>query len=91
MLKDPKLRLSLAVAGCLLLAQPLMAADAIKGNLVTTAWLAKNLHAADVLVLDSSPPQLYAKQHIPGAVPVDVFRLASFGVRDLPNAQIESI
>ena len=28
-----------ALAGCLLLAQPLLAEDGIKGNLVTTKWL----------------------------------------------------
>ena len=41
--------------------------------------------SADVLLLDASFPQLHAKQHIPGAVPVDVFTLASFGVRDVPT------
>lgn len=74
---------------CLLLAQPLMAGEG--SNLVDTRWLAKNLQAAEVLILDASPPQLYAKQHIPGAVSVDIFTLASFGVRDTPLPQIERI
>lgn len=76
-------------AHCLLLAQPLMASEG--SNLVDTRWLAKNLHEAEVLILDVSPPQLYAKQHIPGAVSVDIFTLASFGVRNIPLPQIEQV
>ncbi len=75
----------------MLVAQPLMAAEGVKGNLVDVRWLEKNLQNADVLLLDAQPPQLHAKAHIPGAVSADVFTLASFGVRDTPIAQIEKI
>ena len=59
------------------------------GNLVDAAWLEKNRESAEVLLLDAQPPNLYAKQHIPGAINADVFKLASFGVRDMPLAEIE--
>ncbi len=80
-------RFFLAVASSLLLATQCAAA----GNLVDVRWLEKNLQNADILLLDAQPPQLHAKAHIPGAVPADVFALASFGVRDTPVAQIEKI
>jgi thiosulfate/3-mercaptopyruvate sulfurtransferase len=63
--------------------------SAFAANLVDTAWLAKNLQSPDVLVLDASPRPLHAKGHIPGAVPVDAMAIASFGVRDVPLAQID--
>lgn len=59
----------LAVAGCLL-AQPVAAAEGIKGNLVTVDWLEKNLKKSDVLVLDASATQNYTASHIPGAISV---------------------
>lgn len=62
---------------------------AAASNLVDVKWLEKNLSNPDVVLLDASPPPLHAKQHIPGAIPVDVFTLASFGVRDVPLADIE--
>ncbi len=77
-----------AVAGCLLLAQPAMAAVATKGNLVSVDWLEKNLKNADVLLFDASPGQIYAAKHIPGAVNVDVF---SFGGRELSAAEMERL
>lgn len=64
----------IALTGCLLLAQPLSAAQGIKGNLVSVDWLEKNLKKADVLVLDASPTQLYTAKHIPGAVSVSFTR-----------------
>ena len=78
----------LAVAGCLLLAQPAMAADGIEGNLVTVKWLEKNLKNPDVLILDTSPAQAYATQHIPGAVSVDLF---AYGIQELPVAGTEQL
>lgn len=60
-------------------------------NLVDARWLAQNLASPDLLVLDASPRPLHAKGHIPGAIPVDAMSLASFGVRDVPLAQIDRV
>ncbi len=76
----------LAAAICLLLTQSLMAAEGIKGNLVSVEWLEKNLNRDDVLLLDASVGQMYSAKHIPGAVNVDVF---SFGGREIPAAEME--
>ncbi len=81
----------LAVAGCLLLAQPLMAADGIEGNLVNVKWLEKNLKNADVLILDASPTQIYAAKHIPGAVSVNIFDLFAYGLGGMPVTQTEQL
>ena len=78
-----------AVAGCLLVAQPLMAADGIEGNLVNIKWLEKNLKNADVLILDASPAQIYPAKHIPGAVSVDLF--AWYGLQEMPVADMEKL
>ena len=78
----------LAVAGCLLLAQPLMAAEGIEGNLVNVEWLGKNLKNPDVLILDTSPAQVYTAQHIPGAVSVDLF---AYGIQEMPVAKTEQL
>jgi 3-mercaptopyruvate sulfurtransferase SseA len=78
----------LAVAGCLLLAQPLMAAEGITGNLVTVNWLEKNLKNAEVLILDASPTQIYTAQHIPGAVNVDLY---TYGLQEMPIADMERL
>jgi 3-mercaptopyruvate sulfurtransferase SseA len=77
-----------AVAGCLLLAQPLMAAEGIKGNLVNVNWLEKNLKNADVLIIDASPAQSYTANHIPGAVSVDLF---TYGAQEMPVADMEQL
>ncbi|APV49430.1 hypothetical protein BWI17_06885 [Betaproteobacteria bacterium GR16-43] len=73
------------------LAQASWAAEGLQGNLVSVKWLEKNREAPDVLLIDASPPPVHAKQHIPGAVSIDVFTLASFGVRDLPMATVDRI
>src|SRR5258705_12038217 len=86
MLKSLRYCFLLAVAGGLLLAQPLMAEEGINGNLVTVNWLEKNLKNPDVVLLDASFAQIYAAQHIPGAVNYDLF---TYGVQDLPAAEIE--
>jgi len=78
------MRAFLAVAGLLALADAAFAA-----NLVDARWLAKNLESPEVLVLDASPRPLHVKGHIPGAVPVDAMSVASFGVRDVPLAQVD--
>ena len=74
------------VAACLLLAQPSFAAESIKGNLVDVQWLAKNLHNADVVVLDASMGQLYAAKHIPGAINADFL---TYGFPERPLADME--
>jgi len=79
----------LAVAGTLLLAQSLMAADGIEGNLVNVKWLEKNLKNADVLIFDASPAQIYAAKHIPGAVSVDIY--AWYGLQEMPVADMEKL
>ena len=58
-------------------------------SLVDTRWLAKHLESPDVLILDAQPSPLHAKSHIPGAVPVDVMAIASFGVRDVGVQQLD--
>ena len=64
---------------------------AIAASLVDGKWLAANLGSPDVLVLDAQPRPMHTKGHIPGAVPVDVFAIASFGVRDAPEAEAERL
>jgi thiosulfate/3-mercaptopyruvate sulfurtransferase len=64
-------------------------AQATAGPLVDARSLARELGAADLLVLDASPAPVHAKAHIPGAVPVDTMALTSFGAREVPVAQIE--
>ena len=58
-------------------------------SLVDAQWLAKNLASGEVLVLDAQPRPMHAKGHIPGAVPVDVMTVASFGVREVSLQEIE--
>jgi len=60
---------------------------AAAGALVDAKWLAANLQSPDVLILDASP--MHPKGHIPGAVPVNLFAVATFGVRDVTLAQVE--
>lgn len=76
-------------AFALLLASLAFAASAAAANLVDVHVLAKSLDSPGVLVLDASPRPLHAKAHIPGAIPVDVFAIASFGVRDVPVDHME--
>ena len=78
-----------ALAGCLFLTQPLMAAEGLKGNLVNGDWLKSNLEKTNVLILDASPAPMYAKQHIPGAIGVDVMAMLAYGIREVPIAEIE--
>jgi thiosulfate/3-mercaptopyruvate sulfurtransferase len=62
-------------------------------NLVTTAWLAKNLHTPDLIVLDASfympaehtdPAQIFERAHIPGARFFDIDHIAD-SETDLPH------
>ena len=79
-------RRSVVVAGCLLVAQPAIAAEQISGNLVSATWLESNRNRADVLILDASPAQIYAAKHIPGAVSVDFL---TYGFPERPTADME--
>src|SRR5690348_6939414 len=81
-------RICLLAAACALLAQPLPAADEIQGNLVDVPWVRSYLANPDVLILDVSPPQLYAAGHIPGAINVN---LLAYGARELPIADMEKL
>ena len=85
-MKAFRYRLLVAVAGCLLLPQPSVAADGINGNLVDVKWLQAHLNDADVLVLDASPAQIHAAKHIPGAVGVDFL---IYGFPEKPVAVME--
>jgi 3-mercaptopyruvate sulfurtransferase SseA len=63
-----------------------MAQEGIKGNLVTVGWLQKNLNNAGVVILDASPGPMYAAQHIPGAVNID---LLTYGIQEISISQME--
>ncbi len=75
----------------LLLAQPLVAAEGIKGHLVDVVWLQKNLKNADVLILDASPNQTYTAKHIPGAVNINAYELFSYGFQEMSAAAVERL
>jgi 3-mercaptopyruvate sulfurtransferase SseA len=75
-----------AIAGCVLLTHPAVAADGVSGNLVTVNWLEEHLQNADVLILDASPAQLYRENHVPGAVNVDML---AYGRPEIPIAEME--
>lgn len=79
----------LAIAGGLLLAQILMAADESGSNLVNVKWLENNLKNPDVLILDASPAQIYSAKHIPGAISVDV--MGWYGLQERPIADMEDL
>ena len=86
MLKLSKYCLLFLIASCVVWAQPLMAAEGIKGNLVSVSWLQQNLNNEDILMVDASPAQLHKAQHIPGAINVDLF---SYGGQELPVSEME--
>ena len=69
MVKISKSFILVALAACLVFAQPVLA-QGIKGNLVSVDWLEKNLKQPNVLILDASVTQNYTAKHIPGAVSV---------------------
>ncbi|MEP7068212.1 MAG: rhodanese-like domain-containing protein [Usitatibacter sp.] len=58
------------------------------GKLVSVQWLGQHLGHGDLLLIDASPAQLHAVNHIPGAVNVDVF---SFGGRDLSPVEMQGL
>lgn len=81
-----------AVAGCLLLTQPMMAMaeEGITGHLVNANWLEKNLKNPDVVILDASP-ETYTAQHIPGAVSVNIYDLFAYGFGGKSAAKAEQL
>lgn len=89
MTRSPRYSFLLTLAGCLLIAQPLTAAEDLKGNLVGVAWLERNLRDADLLILDASPAQIYRTKHVPGAISVDLF--SWYGVQERPVAEMERL
>jgi 3-mercaptopyruvate sulfurtransferase SseA len=72
--------------GWLLAWQPALAAEGVDGRLVSAGWLARNLHRADVVLLDASMPPQYAAGHIPGAVNASTLAITG---RDIPPAEME--
>lgn len=80
-------RFLLALTAGAVLAGGVRAGDAgPPGRLVGPEWLAQQLRADAVLLLDASMPQQYAAGHIPGAVGATVIGLAGI---DLPPAEVE--
>ena len=64
---------------------------AAQGHLVDAQWVAARLQDPSLLVIDASPRPLHNRAHIPGAMHAEVMGIAAFGVRDVPNAQIERV
>jgi 3-mercaptopyruvate sulfurtransferase SseA len=60
--------------------------DGINGNLVSVDWLEKNLTNKNVLIVDASNAMAYSKQHIPGAVNLDMF---AYGGKEFPVQEVE--
>jgi thiosulfate/3-mercaptopyruvate sulfurtransferase len=79
-----------AIAAGLLLTQPLMATEGVKGNLVDVNWLQKNLNNSDLVILDASP-QTYKTQHIPGALSVNIYDLFAYGFGGMSDAKVEQL
>jgi len=68
----------LAIVSCFLVTQPLLAEEGVNGNLVSVNWLNKNLKNPDILIIDASP-QTYVKEHIPGAIGINIYELFAYG------------
>ncbi|HWY67763.1 MAG TPA: rhodanese-like domain-containing protein [Terriglobales bacterium] len=92
MSKVSRYRFLLAIAGCLLLAQPVKAAaeEGVRGNLVDVTWLAKHLKNPDVVILDASP-ETYAANHIPSALSANIYDLFSYGFGGVSDAKVEQV
>ena len=87
MFKTTAVRFLLLITIGFLAALPMTAAET-SGTLAGVRWLEKNLGSQDVVILDASPAPMYAAQHIPGAVSVDVY---AYGVQDAPAAEMERL
>jgi thiosulfate/3-mercaptopyruvate sulfurtransferase len=81
----------LALAACLLLALPSMAAGASGSNLVDVHWLEKNLKNPDLVILDASPADAFMAKHIPGALNVNIYDLFAYGFGGISAAQTEQL
>src|SRR5438270_6546387 len=90
MLKNVRYCFLLTVASCLLLARPSMAEDGINGNLVDASWLAKNLQNSDIVILDAVP-ETDAKQHVPGALSLNIYDLFAYGFGGISDAKVEQV
>lgn len=78
----------IAVLACLLfIATP---ADAARNGrpIVDVEWLKANASRPDLLVLDASPAQVYAGQHIPGSINIDMIM---YGAPDRSREEMEQI
>ena len=64
-----------------------LGAAAASNPLVNVQWLQGKAGADDVVVIDTSGPQLYAAGHIPGAVPANLYMA---GLHRLPASAIEA-
>jgi thiosulfate/3-mercaptopyruvate sulfurtransferase len=78
----------LAFAACLVLAQPVMAAESASPNLVDVRWLEQHYRDADIVILDASPAPMYAANHLPGAINVDAM---VYGGRETPLAETQRL
>ncbi|HKW77014.1 MAG TPA: rhodanese-like domain-containing protein [Terriglobales bacterium] len=81
----------LAVASCLLLTAATAAMEPEEGlqnHLAHVHWLEKNLKNPNVVILDASP-QTYAKNHIPGAVSVNIYELFAYGFGGISDDKTE--
>lgn len=82
------LRRALVVLSGFAFLLPLSMARAQSGALVDVAWLQQNLGRADLLLLDASPPPMFAAGHIPGAVNASVF---GYGATEQTPAQMHKL
>ncbi len=56
--------------------------EGLNGNLVSVEWLEKNIMRDDVLVIDASAAQMFAAQHIPSAINIDMMRRRNASVSE---------
>jgi 3-mercaptopyruvate sulfurtransferase SseA len=81
----------LTVASCLVLTAAAAGVEQDQGlhnHLANVHWLEKNLKNPDVVILDASP-QTYAKNHIPGAVSVNIYELFAYGFGGISDDKTE--
>ena len=72
----------------MLVAQAVIAAQGITGNLVDVRWLEQHRHDPDVLFLDASLAPTYGAKHLPGALNVDAM---TYGGKEAPVAETERL
>ncbi|MBV9437795.1 MAG: sulfurtransferase, partial [Acidobacteria bacterium] len=81
-------RVCFFVIGLLLTMQHSFAEEGVRGRLVDTSWLARNLKSSDLVLLDASP-ETYGKGHIPGAQSVNIYDLFAYGFGGISDSKIE--